>query len=119
MCVMQEPEVLEALRAVGASVSEVSTENGTLKLNAAAREGGRWNLEICVPIPLTNMPKVFLANAEDGFGLAHVDHKGEVCYSDQEGESYDPTDLARVTAFAFQRALKKHQKKEVNVISER
>ncbi len=104
MCVMQEPEVLEALRAVGASVSEVSTENGTLKLNAAAREGGRWNLEICVPIPLTNMPKVFLANAEDGFGLAHVDHKGEVCYSDQEGESYDPTDLARVTAFAFQRA---------------
>ncbi len=64
-----------------------------------------WRLSIDFRIPLTEMPLIFLVPASAGVGFGHVSHSGEVCYSDHEGEGFDPENWENVIAHAVERAI--------------
>lgn len=51
-------------------------------------EDSPWGLRIVGPWPFTTLPTAYLTDLRQAAGLAHVNFKGDVCYSDHEGEGF-------------------------------
>lgn len=101
-----EAALMESLGSIGAKLTSLSTSSGNgYSIGALAQGKVGWTLKIDFHVPLTSMPTVHLSHIPTGLGLAHVNHKGEVCYSDHEGEAYDPEDVANVVAWAVSQAV--------------
>lgn len=95
-----------ALGAVGATLTTPLTlKDGQNSLVVDVAGAQAWQLRIDFRLPLTVMPSVYLVPASAGAGLAHVSHSGSVCYSDHEGEGFDPGNSANVIAYAVSRAV--------------
>lgn len=47
-----------------------------------------WQFRITGPWPFTRLPTVFLTDPAQAAGLAHVNYRCDVCYSDHEGEGF-------------------------------
>ncbi len=102
-----ETALMESLGSIGAKPTSFNTSSGHgYSIEAHAQGNANWALKIDFHVPLTGMPTVHLSHIPTGLGLAHVNHKGEVCYSDHEGEAYDPEDVANVVAWAVSQAVK-------------
>lgn len=47
-----------------------------------------WHLRVKGAWPLTKLPSVYLNDLTQAANMAHVNYKGDVCYSDHEGEGF-------------------------------
>lgn len=102
-----ETALLESLGSIGAELTSLNTSSGHgYSIEAHAQGNVSWALKIVFHVPLTGMPTVHLCHMPTGLGLAHVNYKGEVCYSDHEGEAYDPENVANVVAWAVSQAVR-------------
>lgn len=106
MSLMLGQELAAALTAVDAALtSPVVLADGQNSLTVDVMGVRLWQLRVDFRQPLTAMPSVYLDPPSEGAGLAHVSHTGSVCYSDHEGEGFDPGDVANVLAFAVKQAV--------------
>lgn len=106
MSYMPGQALAAALAAVDATLtSSLMLAYGQNSLTVEAMGARQWQLRVDFRLPLTVMPTVYLVPPSDGAGLAHVSHTGSVCYSDHEGEGFDPVDVANVLAFAVKQAV--------------
>lgn len=107
MSPLSEPSLTAALAAVSASlIAPITPSDGENSLSVDV--GGTtlvWRLEVKFRLPMTEMPSVFVVPASSAFGLGHVSHTGSVCYSDHEGEGFDPANPENVIAFAVGQAV--------------
>lgn len=102
-----ETALVESLESIGAKLTslEISSRDD-YSIEVHAQGNVNWAMKIEFHVPLTRTPTIQLSDVSIGLGLAHVDHKGVVCYSDHEGEAYDPEDVANVVAWAVSQAVK-------------
>lgn len=50
--------------------------------------GAPWHLRVTGKWPFTRLPSVYLTDLAQAANMAHVNYKGDVCYSDHEGEGF-------------------------------
>ncbi|MCC2636494.1 MAG: UBA/THIF-type binding protein [Moraxellaceae bacterium] len=106
MSSMSGQALAAALAAVDATlISPPELADGQNSLAVEAMGARLWQLRVDFRLPLTAMPSVYLVPPSEGAGLSHVSHTGSVCYSDHEGEGFDPADVANVIAFAVKQAV--------------
>lgn len=95
-----------ALASIGANATtSLNLKRGRNSFELVATGSVAWHLKVTFELPLTVLPSIFLAAPAEGEGLAHVSYTGCICYSDHEGEGFDPTNVENVVAFAVARAV--------------
>lgn len=101
-----EAALVESLDSIGAELTSFEISLGQrCSIEVNAQGAVNWAMKVDFHIPLTGAPTIHLSDVSTALGLAHVDHKGQVCYSDHEGEAYDPENAANVVAWAVSQAL--------------
>lgn len=99
-------DFVDSLSAINASVKEsLVLKDGSNTVTVIAKGCVEWHLRVIFDLPLTVMPVVSLVNVSEGIGMAHVNHNGRVCYSDHEGEGFDPNNVANVVSHAVAKTV--------------
>lgn len=63
--------------------------------------GASWHLRVKGSWPFTKLPSVYLTDLTQAANMAHVNYKGDVCYSDHEGEGFSAATAEAATMLAF------------------
>jgi len=80
-------QVLEAVDARLVSGPNVSSNDFECYVDVGA-PAAPWRLRVKGVWPFTRLPTVYLADLTQAANMSHVNYKGDVCYSDHEGEGF-------------------------------